>query len=247
MQILYIFPRTTPDPAEAALEHRRRRAILQSAASSGTTIDIRELDGCPPAIESIRDAYAVAPGIIALAEELQDQYAAMIVGCFGDPAVDGAIEGTQIPIVGCALPAMATALLLGSRFAVLSPSVSSAEHMRTQVMSAGLLDRYAGSVSVGIGVREFARDPETTLSVVVDAGRKAMDLGGEVLILGCMSLAFAGVSGMVQERLGIPVINPIHTAVRSAEMLVSAGLSPSRRFAGTNAADSFSVARHEVA
>lgn len=236
MQILYIFPRTTPDAVERASEHARRRAILNTAASFGTTIDIRELDGCPPAIESIRDAYAVAPGIIAMAQEFEDRYEAIIVGCFGDPAVDGALEGTRIPIIGCALPAMATALLLGDRFAVLSPTESSAAHMRAQVRSVGLLERYAGAVGVGIGVREFALDPEKTLSVVVEAGRKAMDLGAEVLLLGCMSLAFAGVSDLVQARLGIPVINPIQTAVRAAETLVGAGLTPSRRFAASAAA-----------
>jgi allantoin racemase len=235
MRILYIFPRTTPDPAEAVAEHARRRGILQSAAHAGTTVDIKELDGCPPAIESLRDAYAVAPGIIAMAESLQDQYDAMIVGCFGDPAVDGAIEGTRIPIVGCALPAMATALLLGDRFAVLSPSESSAAGMRQQVRAAGLLERYAGAVAVGIGVREFALDPERTLETAIESGRRAMDLGAEVLVLGCMSLAFSGVSDNMQDRLGIPVINPLRTAVQMAEMLVNARLTPSRRFAGTSA------------
>jgi len=244
MRILYIFPRTTPDPAEAAAEHARRREILQSVAHAGTTVDIRELDGCPPAIESVRDAYAVAPGIIDMAESLQDQYDAMIVGCFGDPAVDGAIEGTRIPIVGCALPAMATALMLGDRFAVLSPSESSAAGMRQQVRGVGLLERYAGAVAVGIGVREFALDPEKTLAVVGEAGRRAMDLGAEVLILGCMSLAFAGVSDVLQDRLGIPVINPIQTAVQSAEMLVNARLTPSRRFAGTSASAGLSTVPH---
>jgi allantoin racemase len=244
MRILYIFPRTTPDPAEAVAEHARRRGILQSAAHAGTTVDIKELDGCPPAIESLRDAYAVAPGIIAIAESLQDQYDAMIVGCFGDPAVDGAIEGTRIPIVGCALPAMATALLLGDRFAVLSPSESSAAGMRQQVRAAGLLERYAGAVAVGIGVREFALDPERTLETAIESGRRAMDLGAEVLVLGCMSLAFSGVSDNMQDRLGIPVINPLRTAVQMAEMLVNARLTPSRRFAGTSASAGLSAVQH---
>ena len=238
MRLLYIFPRTTPDPVERKSERDRRRAILQSIASPGTTAELRELEGCPPAIESTRDSYAVAPGIIAMAEEFEDQYDAMIVGCFGDPAVDGAIEGTRIPILGCALPAMATALLLGDHFAVLAPSDSSAMHTRSHVRSLGLLDRYAGAVSVGIGVREFNIDPERTLATVTEVGRKAMDLGAEVLILGCMSLAFAGVSQTVQDRLGIPVVNPINTAVGMAEMLVKSRLSPSRVYAGVRAAQS---------
>ena len=242
MRLLYIFPRTTPDPAARAAERLRRRDILQATASAGTTVDIRELEDCPPAIESIRDAYAVSPAIVALAQELEDQYDAMIVGCFGDPAVDGALEGTRIPIVGCALPSMAAALLLGHQFGVLSPSASSAARVRTLVMTHGLLDRYAGAAPLGIGVREFALDPARTLEVATEAGRRVMERGADVLLLGCLSLAFTGAGDELQDRLGIPVVNPLRVAVRTCEMLVGAGLTPSRRFAGKNAAESLPAA-----
>jgi Asp/Glu/hydantoin racemase len=71
-----------------------------------------------------------------------------------------------------------------------------------------------------------------------------MDLGAEVLVLGCMSLAFSGVSDNMQDRLGIPVINPLRTAVQMAEMLVNARLTPSRRFAGTSASAGLSAVQH---
>lgn len=232
MRLLYIFPRATPNPEERIEEHRRRSEILQRSAGAGTTVEIRELQNCPPAIESIRDAYAVSPGIISMAEELQDQYDGMIVGCFGDPAVDGAIEGTRIPIVGCALPSMAVSLLLGQQFGVLSPSVSSAQRVRSMVMAAGLLDRFAGGVSLGIGVREFAENPERTLTAVTAAGREAMDRGADVILLGCLSLAFTNVGDAVQERLGVPVVNPLRIAVRTCEMLVNTGLTPRRLLDG---------------
>jgi len=225
MRILYIFPRTTPDPVERAAEHAQRSEILQAVASKGTIVDIRELEDCPPSIESIRDAYAVSPAIVALAEELENHYDGMIVGCFGDPAVDGAIETTRIPIVGCALPSMTLALLLGQQFGVLSPSPSSAARLRTMVMAQGLLDRYAGAEPLGIGVREFARDPEWTLEVATEAGRRIMARGAEVILLGCLSLAFTGVGDELQERLGIPVINPLRAAVRTCETLCSLRLT----------------------
>jgi len=225
MRLLYIFPRTTPDPVERAAEHARRCEILQAATSHGTVIDIRELEHCPPSIESIRDAYAVSPAIIALAEELEYQYDGMIVGCFGDPAVDGATEATHIPIVGCALPSMTLALLLGQQFGVLSPSASSAARVRTMVMAQGLLDRYAGAEPLGIGVREFARDPGWTLAVATEAGRRIVARGAEVILLGCLRLAFTGVGDELQEHLGIPVINPLRAAVRTCETLCNLRLT----------------------
>lgn len=237
MRLLYIFPRTTPDPDIRVSEHRRREDILRDVASPGTYVDLKELEGAPPAIESIRDGYAVAPGIIAMAQLLEDQYDAMIVGCFGDPAVDGAIEGTRIPIVGCALPAMAISLMLGHQFAVLSPSVSAAAEVRTMALGAGLITRFAGAVPVGLGVREFGLDPTRTLERADEAARKALDLGADVLILGCLSLAFTSVGDQLQERLEVPVVNPLRAAVGASELLVKARLSPSRRFAGTSADD----------
>lgn len=228
MRLLYIFPRTTPDAGEREAEHSRRREILQRAAAPGTTVDIRELEGCPPAIESRRDAYAVAPAVISMAERLQSQYDAMIVGCFSDPAVDGALEATTLPIIGCGLPSMAAALLLGGRFAVLSPSAASAAHVRDLVMAAGLTDRYAGALPLGIGVREFAVNPSRTLEVISESARQAVAGGADVILLGCLSLAFTGAGDELQERLGVPIVNPLRVAVRTAEMLVAARLSPRR-------------------
>lgn len=95
-------------------------------------------------------------------------------------------------------------------------------------MGAGLLDRYAGAVPLGIGVREFAANPTRTLEVAAEAGRRAMRQGADVILLGCLSLAFTGAGDDLQERLGVPVVNPLRVAVRTAEMLVAAGLSPRR-------------------
>jgi allantoin racemase len=237
MQILYILPRTTPD-ADREHVHNTRRDMLQGAASHGTTVDIKELEDCPPAIESAKDGYLVSRGIIEMAEVFEDQYDAMIVGCFGDPAVDAAIEVTRIPIVGCALPAMTTSLILGNRFAVLSPTESSSMNVRRMVMTNGLLDRFAGSVPIGMGVREFTLDPERAIEVSAIAGQKALDLGADVLVLGCLSLAFTNAGDELQSRIGVPVVNPLRVAVQTCEMLINSRLSPSRRFAGVSAAES---------
>jgi allantoin racemase len=232
VKLLYIFPRTTSDPSERLAEHARRVEILQAAAGVGTTVDLRELQNCPPAVESVRDVYTVAPAIVAMAQQLQHEYDGMIVGCFSDPGVEGAIEATtHIPIIGCARPAISAALLLGQRFSILSPSPSSAVRARSLVMASGLLDRYAGAFPLNIGVREFASHAERALEVATEVGRRALESGADVLLLGCLSLAFTNVGDTLQKRLGLPIVNPIRIAVRTCEMLVSAGLAPGRQLA----------------
>jgi allantoin racemase len=229
MKLLYIFPRLTPDPAERAAEHAFRLSALQRMARPDTTVAIRELDAGPPAVESLQDAYAVAPGIITMARDCESEFDAMIVGCFTDPAVDGAIEGTRrVPIIGTGLPAMSAALMLGQRFAILSPTPNSAARARTLVVTNGLLDRFVMALPLGIGVREFQRDPERTLAAASEVGQRAVDLGADVILLGCLSLAFTDVTEQLSHRLGVPVVNPVHVAVSTAEMLVSSSLTPRR-------------------
>jgi allantoin racemase len=49
----------------------------------------------------------------------------------------------------------------------------------------------------------------------------------DVLVLGCGTLSFR--STELQDRLGVPVINPLQAALRTAEMFVAMGISHSMR------------------
>jgi allantoin racemase len=58
----------------------------------------------------------------------------------------------------------------------------------------------------------------------VEAGRAAIDQdGADVLILGCMSMAF------LQERLAVPVINPVVASLAMAEYVANNRLCHSKR------------------
>ena len=51
--------------------------------------------------------------------------------------------------------------------------------------------------------------------------------GADTLILGCMSMAFLGISDRLQQDLGVPVVNPALVTLKFAEMLVAANLTSS--------------------
>ena len=51
----------------------------------------------------------------------------------------------------------------------------------------------------------------------------------DVIVLGCMSMAFMGVSDMMQKSLGIPVVNPALLSLTVLEGLVHADLSQSKK------------------
>jgi allantoin racemase len=58
---------------------------------------------------------------------------------------------------------------------------------------------------------------------------EAIAAGSDTLILGCMSMAFLGVSERLSAELGVPVLNPARTALKTAEGLVSSGIAHSKR------------------
>ena len=58
-------------------------------------------------------------------------------------------------------------------------------------------------------------------------GRCKMKGAGSV-ILGCMSLAFLMVDNIFEEKTGIPIVNPLKTAIKTAEMFVDLEAKHSR-------------------
>ena len=54
--------------------------------------------------------------------------------------------------------------------------------------------------------------------------------GADVLVLGCMSMAFLpDIMTKLGERVGVPIVNPVVAALKTAEALVSMRLTHSKR------------------
>ena len=95
---------------------------------------------------------------------------------------------------------------------------------RRMVREAGLDgNRLVSSHTLDIPVLELYRDKDRTQERLVALMREARERGAETMLLGCMSVAF-----LEPERLreaareaGIPLVNPIVTAVKMAEALVA--------------------------
>ena len=60
------------------------------------------------------------------------------------------------------------------------------------------------------------------------ASKTIKEDNADVLILGCMSMAFHDITLEIQNVLNIPVINPVKASLLSAESLVKMGISHSK-------------------
>lgn len=83
---------------------------------------------------------------------------------------------------------------------------------------------------MGMSVLDLARQREEALQKIAAVGMRAVEEdGADVLVLGCMSMAFLGITDELQTRIGVPVVNPVTAALKTTELLVSINLTHSKR------------------
>ncbi|HWU38505.1 MAG TPA: aspartate/glutamate racemase family protein [Candidatus Acidoferrum sp.] len=220
MKICYLLPGLGMSKAEIA----RREKILNRIAAQGTAVEIKVVEDGPPAIENAIDEYQAMPNILKFILQHQDEYDALIIGCAGDAGLEGAREQARIPIVGPGESSLLLGALGDKRFSLVTTSAERAAIKRRLVREAGLdVNRLVSSHSLDIPVLEMGKDVKKTQAALIGAMKDAKTRGADVMILGCLSPAFMD-SALLKEaekEAGIPLVNPIVTAVKVAEALVA--------------------------
>jgi allantoin racemase len=175
------------------------------------------------------EEYLSVPPLMELAVELEREgFAAIVPGCFGDPGIDGVRELVEIPVVGPGATSMLVAANLGHRFAVVTVLENVIRPLENLAVLTGVAPKLAAVRQIGIPVLELNRDREATFAQLVTVSQRTIEEDrADVLVLGCGTLSFRAAE--LQAIVGVPVINPLQVALRTAEMLVACGLSHSKR------------------
>lgn len=231
MKILYLIPGPMGRTSAGRAEVERRGDLLKRYAAPGTEVGIDDVPEGPASIESMYEEYLSIPATIRRALELEQVgWDALILGCYGDPGLDGLRELISIPVIG---PGEATVLMaasLGHRFSIITITDSVIPMAERQIRHVGVDNKLASVRAVNIPVLHLHHDRERTIEATIAAGRKAIQEDrADTLILGCMSMGFLEIAEAVAPELGVPVLNPGKTALKFAEATVGAGLTHSRR------------------
>jgi Asp/Glu/hydantoin racemase len=154
-----------------------------------------------------------------------------------------------VPVFGLCEPTFAWASGLGAKFGALVPDMpGQVAYVTRQIEQLGLAHRL-----IPEGVRaenkrfvesfaEALQDPKPMIARLSAQARAMVDEGADVIVIACGGLGqicgIAGFHALEHRDQVIPVVNPLTTAVKSAEMAVamSKGLGypvPSRVHAGT--------------
>lgn len=231
MKILYVVPGIMSKTELGSKELKRRQNILQSNAGKDVTVNITDIEQGPNSIESIYEEYLSIPGTVSrVVQAEKDGCDGVILGCFGDPGLDAMREMVKIPVVGPGETSMLISALLGHRFSIVTVMDSVVPALEKLARSIGIENKLASVRSTNIPVLELRKDIEKTKRIIIEESRKAKeDDRADVVILGCMSMAFMGISDEIQENLQIPVINPALISLKVLEGLIWSNLTHSKK------------------
>lgn len=231
MKGLYLIPGWMSRTEAGAAELARRRAAVQRIAGPGWTMDAWDVQSGPASIESAYEEYMSVPGAIErLVEAERSGFDGAILGCFGDPGIEAAREMVSMPVIGPGEAAMLVAASLGHRFAIVTVLDSLNFLLERLAWQVGVDRKLASVRGIGIPVLELGRDPEETFTRMVREGEAARDRDrADVVIMGCMSMAFQDRQHDLSRALDIPVVNPVYAAVKLMQVFCELGLRHSRR------------------
>jgi allantoin racemase len=176
-------------------------------------------EGGPNSIETFEDEIKSGPFVLKLVEDNKNKYDAIIINCFADPVINAAREICHIPIIGPAQASMVVAMSLARKFAIISIYKKSGPWGELQARQARTENMLVYSTGIEIPVLELEKDPDRTKKEIIKEARFAIEKkGAEVIILGCTGMA--PIARAIKEELGVPVIEPMLAALKTAEMLL---------------------------
>lgn len=209
MKIVFINPNSSDAVTEAI-----RQAVKQYNYN-GLEVDVVKCQNSPPAICNAADELLAGANVMKMAmeEEFDKKYDAIILGCFADPGLSALRETVTVPVTGMLESSMIFAKLQGKRISI----IASGNHEDLSPWDQSL--RSIGEANSIASVRCLGSTVEKALEVSEEhilrlVNECIREDGAEVVALGCAS--FAGKGESLSRMAGIPVIDGIKESLTMA-------------------------------
>lgn len=226
MNLLLINPNIS-DSVSRLIEAEARRS-----AAPGTNIEVVTATFGVAYIETRFEALIGAFAAAELAALHHHRADAVVVAAFGDPGLTGLREALPCPVTGLTEAALASACLLGRRFAIVAISRRISAWYRDTVQGLDLLPRLTGIRSLDEPLADIGTVQNDQAERLLQLARRCVhEDGADVIVLAGAPLA--GLARQLGDQLPVPVVDGVSSAVRHAETLVA--LRPHRPTDGSNA------------
>lgn len=190
--------------------------------ADGPEIVCETLAEGPLGIQSEADIAAVTLPLRKLVQERQDADA-FVLACYADPGLFACREATKKPVFGIHACGALMAMTQGDRYGVLALSTAAIGRHIRYLRQLGLLTCHVGERALDLSVAESAQGGRT-FDRLVEVGTALRDQNGaNVLVLGCAGLSRH--RKPLEDKLGVPVVDPVMAAVTMAIGAVAAGRS----------------------
>ena len=221
MKIKVIMCNSSPEFYAA---HAARRAALSTDDMQLTVVNIPH---GPESLESAYDEALAAPYVLQQVVSAEAEgYDAVVIDCASDPALRAAREISELPVVSAGESSYYAAMLVAAKFSVVTSVRTAVNELREHVRMYGIEDRVASVRSADVPVLEL-NNSAAAEEYLYRAAKKAVEEdGAQAIVLGCTGMM--AMREKLEQRLGIPVIEPHTAAVECAAMLVHMKLRQSR-------------------
>ncbi len=194
------------------------KRIYQSFASQDTIVDVVSLPQGPPSVETPEAHAEVIPLVVKRVLEFKDKYDGFIVNCFLDPGVNLLKGLIEKPVVGPCEASTALASMVSSKIGIVTVGNEALWMIEEHVRELGFGDKLIALEGIDLGVLDIDKDIELTVKKLVEASRRALEKGAEIIVLGCTGLA--GLAEKVEREISVPVVDPSGAAIKVLEALV---------------------------
>jgi allantoin racemase len=212
-------------------EKNRRERVANELTPDHVDVTVLEAEGPgPTSIESaVEEAWCVV-GTMKTADEVAEAFDALVIGCFGDPGIRALRELLDIPVIGPAETTIHTAAMVSDRFTWLTILDETVPMSHEQAHEHHLSERCVSVRSVDAPVEEIDHGDDDLVERMVKEGKRAVEEdGAEALFPGCMSLSFAQRHDEIEERVGVPFLDPASLALEQAATWARHGVSQSAK------------------
>jgi allantoin racemase len=220
VRILLANPNSTEALTEACA------ALARQAASPGTLIEGWTNREGPPAVDSMYGDYMAGRPLARALALLSPPPDALVLAGFGNYGTGAVKETLQVPVVSMAEAAMAIAVTLCHRFAIVTTAARMIPYTEDLVQLAGFAPRCAAVRAVELPPiaapedrRGVVEDLSAAVTTLVD------DTRADLVILGGARLS--PYAAALRPRSAVPIIEPVACGVQMAEAFVRLGLAQS--------------------
>ena len=222
MRILLINPNMTPD-----ITARVASAAQPFLPMGADLVGVTGRFGSP--YITSRPSFAVGghAALDAMAGHCSTPLDAVMLACFGDPALAALREISAVPVIGMAEASCHLASRPAGRFSIVTGGAAWVPMLEEFVASIGLSARLASIRATTMTGGEIARDPDHALDALAGEIAACAADGAQRVILGGAGLA--GIAKALAPRVGVPLIDCIEAMAQITIEAVNADYLAGRK------------------